>query len=572
MIYRMFSVAGEYMLRFREKYYFTPQKRQIWKLLLLALVYLHLIFLPEIIALPLCINYRTSTHLYMQNIFLLLSMAGVLLIFHRIVGRIFLVLYGLWGAFNVVNIFSLIKFHIILDATMLQILAITDKNEVREFSQTYIHWYDFFPFILIIFFIVILWKYLLNPTPFGKRVGIMLCIPFCLLSLFHLCTGQLKWFGKRNALCRFISTGLVQYNDEMKKIHSELLRPELPDDIHFIPPESMEKTNNLSEQSILGVVVVGESARRHNFQCYGYSRNTTPNLLSFPKDSIFFFDDVISPATSTMRCCIYDFSMSSIGHFASPQYSICDLLKSAGYFVALYSNQRRSGAHESLGLLFHNADVKSYLMEDGHGDRYDMELLSCLEKMFLDEQVNKPTIIFLHTMGSHHNAKKRYPAEYTFFQNDLRDENNEGFDDVCAEYVNYYDNSIRYTDEFLGKVISLLQKQNRPVFMLYLSDHAEILAKEKSDTDFRNAQNPFSYEIPFIIYANEAYKNTWPTFFREWANSIHKPMQADATIFMVASLARITYKNFPDDMNILSPRFNPKPRYMKETTKAIYSH
>ena len=560
----------DYILRFKENYYSTQQQKQIWNFLLLTLVYLHLIFLPEIIALPICIHYRSVSHLYMQNIFLLLTMAGVLLIVGRLWGRIFLILYGLWGVFNIINVYSLIKFHIILDATMLQILAITNKNEVQEFYQSFIHWYDFLPFVILICYIIILWKYLIKPTRFSRHLGIILCVPFLLLSLIHLCMGQFKWFGRRNSLCRFISSGLIQYNDEMKKIHSDLLAPVLPNNIHFISKESAGKEKDSNEQAIFGIVVVGESARRHNFQCYGYSRDTTPQLMSCPKENIFIFDDVISPATSTMRCCIYDFSMASIGNFTSPQYSICDLLKSAGYYVALYSNQRRSGSHESLGLLFHNADFKSYLMEDGHGDRYDMELLSCLEKTSLLEQTNKPTILFLHTMGSHHHAQKRYPPEYTFFQKDLRDINNEGFDKSCADYVNYYDNSIRYTDEFLGKIIDFLQKQEQPAFLLYLSDHAEILAKVKSDTDFRNALNPNTYEIPFIIYANNAYKATWPSFVEDWRNNLHKPMQADATIFAITSLARITYDDFPNDMNILSPQYNPSPRYMKEQKKVIY--
>ena len=565
----MIKQLRQYSSRFYTNYCSSEEQRQTWSFLLMTLIYLHLLFLPEIITLPLCIHYRTIPHLYMQNLTLLLLMSGLLLIFGRIGTRFLLILYGLWGVFNVITVFSLVKFHILVDATMLQILAVTESHEVGEFCQTYLHWYDFWPFVVILVCTILLWRRTAKITKFGRRLGMMLCIPFCLAALPHLCTGHLSWFGKRNSLCRFIATGFTQYNREMKQIHSAMLSPELPKDIHLIPSELPDAGNGALDYAPLGIVVVGESARRHNFQCYGYLRETTPRLMSYHK-KCFFFDNVISPATSTLRCCIYDFSMSTIGCFDSPQFSICDLLKSAGYSVALYSNQRRSGNHESLGMLFHNADIKTYLMEEGNSDRHDMALLDYIRQSPLLERKSKPAILFLHTMGSHHHAKKRYPDEFAIFPTELRDKSNEGFDTASAEYVNCYDNSIRYTDELLGRIMDFLEEQERPSFMLYLSDHAENLAKTKSDTDFRNALNPAVYEIPFVVYANNAYRKQWPSFIAEWADNISKPMQADATIFAIASLARVTYAGFQDNRNILSSRYVPVPRYMKEQKKIPY--
>ncbi len=39
--------------------------------------------------------------------------------------------------------------------------------------------------------------------------------------------------------------------------------------------------------------------------------------------------------------------------------------------------------------------------------------------------------------------------------------------------VNAYDNSIRYTDDFLSRLIRMLEKQQVDAAMLYTSDHGE---------------------------------------------------------------------------------------------------
>ena len=45
------------------------------------------------------------------------------------------------------------------------------------------------------------------------------------------------------------------------------------------------------------------------------------------------------------------------------------------------------------------------------------------------------TVIFLHTMGSHHHAQKRYPESQKYFAEDYQDECNSDMDPSCAEYV-----------------------------------------------------------------------------------------------------------------------------------------
>ena len=83
---------------------------------------------------------------------------------------------------------------------------------------------------------------------------------------------------------------------------------------------------------------------------------------------------------------------------------------------------------------------------------------------------NRKQFIVLHTYGSHFNYRERYPAEAAFFQPDSPADAEFKYRD---NLINAYDNSIRYTDDFLSRLIGLLQQQDAGSAMLYTSDHGE---------------------------------------------------------------------------------------------------
>jgi len=110
------------------------------------------------------------------------------------------------------------------------------------------------------------------------------------------------------------------------------------------------------------------------------------------------------------------------------------------------------------------------------GECFDEVLLANLQDYV--STLKKDTVIVLHQKGSHGPAYYlRYPEAFAVFK------------PVCAtnqlqncqqsEITNGYDNTILYTDYFLGQVIGFL-KQNSVQFstaMLYLSDHGESLGE-----------------------------------------------------------------------------------------------
>jgi lipid A ethanolaminephosphotransferase len=97
---------------------------------------------------------------------------------------------------------------------------------------------------------------------------------------------------------------------------------------------------------------------------------------------------------------------------------------------------------------------------------------------YIDGQASGDILIVLHQMGSHGPAYfKRYPREFRAFvptcdTNQL---------DSCSEpeIGNTYDNTILYTDHFLGEVIGFLRSYDDrfETVMLYAGDHGESLGE-----------------------------------------------------------------------------------------------
>jgi lipid A ethanolaminephosphotransferase len=117
--------------------------------------------------------------------------------------------------------------------------------------------------------------------------------------------------------------------------------------------------------------------------------------------------------------------------------------------------------------------------------------------------------VVMHQLGSHGPAYfKRYPAALKRFQpacesEDLR---------RCspAEIVNAYDDSLLYTDFFLGKVIDFLERaqETHDTAMLYVSDHGESLGEGGlylHGMPYAIAPD-VQKDVPFVVWLSPAFR------------------------------------------------------------------
>ncbi|MBF0219844.1 MAG: sulfatase-like hydrolase/transferase, partial [Gammaproteobacteria bacterium] len=224
---------------------------------------------------------------------------------------------------------------------------------------------------------------------------------------------------------------------------------------------------------LIGVLIVGETARGDHLQLNGYAEPTSP-LLSQRQD-LYNFSHASSCGTATAYSLPCIFSLMGKDDYspehAEKQSNLLDLLQDAG--INLYWLDNNSGCKGICGRLpeHHYLDVSGSSEE-----RFDEVLLTTLREQL--KNVEKDTLIVLHLLGSHGPAYyKRYPHEFASFQPDCQ--LNTPHDCPVQELINSYDNTLLYTDYIINSVITELSQipPTMNTFMLYASDHGESLGE-----------------------------------------------------------------------------------------------
>lgn len=242
---------------------------------------------------------------------------------------------------------------------------------------------------------------------------------------------------------------------------------ELGDDVSGMPDKT-ERT--------VGIMVVGETARRSNFSLNGYERQTNPELAA---RSVMNFRNVTSCGTSTAFSvpCMFSFLGQDIytPEKAEQQSNVLDVLQKAGVkTVWVDSNSSCKGVCrriENTNLLA-EADVSNSLFVDGAW--HDEILLENVDQ-YLDS-TTEDVLLVLHTMGSHGPAYfRRYPDEFARFTPYCHSKAPQ--DCTEEEIVNAYDNTILYTDHVLASLIDRLDARDDNSFLFYSSDHGESLGE-----------------------------------------------------------------------------------------------
>ncbi|MBI2768671.1 MAG: phosphoethanolamine--lipid A transferase [Burkholderiales bacterium] len=226
----------------------------------------------------------------------------------------------------------------------------------------------------------------------------------------------------------------------------------------------------------LFVLVVGETARAQNFALNGYARPTNPELAA---RNVIYFPNAKACGTSTEVSLPCMFSPYGRANYNEEKIltseSVLHVLARAGVKVLWRDNQSGcKGVCE--GLPAEQVDHKPVPALCAGGECLDEMLLQGMDGVLADGKGN--LLVVMHQMGSHGPAYfKRYPPAQKKFTpacetEDLR---------KCApaEIVNAYDNSLLYTDYFLGRVIDFLNQAQKThdTALLYMSDHGESLGE-----------------------------------------------------------------------------------------------
>jgi len=229
-----------------------------------------------------------------------------------------------------------------------------------------------------------------------------------------------------------------------KKIH----------DISKVYPFALEK----EESDLLVVLVIGESSRFDKYHINGYSKPTSPNLDAIK--NLISLKNYFALETLTTKTMPYIYKRSNNSQFIDPLESgFVSVFKALGFKTFYLSTQIdvvseiyrfvREYDYTSIGARNRIFSVANRFYDEG--------LLSETERI---TSKKGKRLLVLHTMGSHYNYADRVPEVYK------------------SKYLDDYENTIKYSDHILGKILNEASKVRSIVF--YTSDHGESLEGDKT--------------------------------------------------------------------------------------------
>ena len=337
------------------------------------------------------------------------------------------------------------------------------------------------------------------------------------------------------------------------------------------------------------VMVVGETARAHNFSLYGYPRNTNPLLSKTP--GIKAFPNVTTQSNTTHKSVPMLLSAASAEDFERlfHEKGILAAFKEAGFHTVFISNQLPN--HSFIDFLGEQADEHYFLKKEDalQGNHYDEDLLQKLDEILPKADASssahyryRKLFVVLHTYGSHFNYQERYPRSFAYFKPDSR---SEAKSENRRDLLNAYDNTIRYTDYILHGIIERLQKwegiqtktdgvYGQPISaMLYTSDHGENIFDDERCLFLHAAPKASDYElhVPFIIWTSEGFSNQYPDILKALGENRSKQVQSSLSAFhTMLGIGGIQTRYRKDEYSVASDKYHPlKLLYLDDHDEAI---
>ena len=339
------------------------------------------------------------------------------------------------------------------------------------------------------------------------------------------------------------------------------------------------------------VMVVGETARAHNFSLYGYPRNTNPLLSKTP--GIKAFPNVTTQSNTTHKSVPMLLSAASAEDFERlfHEKGILAAFKEAGFHTVFISNQLPN--HSFIDFLGEQADEHYFLKKEDalQGNHYDEDLLQKLDEILPKADASssahyhyryRKLFVVLHSYGSHFNYQERYPRSFAYFKPDSR---SEAKPENRRDLLNAYDNTIRYTDYILHGIIERLQKwegvqtktdgvYDQPTSaMLYTSDHGENIFDDERSLFLHAAPKASDYElhVPFIIWTSAGFSKQYPDILKALGENRSKQVQSSLSAFhTMLGIGGIQTRYRLDEYSVASGKYHPtKLLYLDDHDEAI---
>ncbi|MCM1489654.1 MAG: phosphoethanolamine transferase [Muribaculum sp.] len=464
---------------------------------------------------------------------------------------------GIYILLCLINFVSFAFYDFGISHKMLMLMSETNPSETMDFFDTFFEkTCDFLSAGTLVCIAGICVMYVMIRMLPGKVFMIATSVMTIIGACFFIFFAASASYG-RNSLSMLLRTAknVVEVYRENRQINSMMQKMQTY--VNYDKVQSEHKAFNM-------IVIFGESADQSHLSLYGYPLPTTP-CLDTMSDSLYVFRDVLASSKFTSdnmeRMLTLKKDSDSDGWWRHPM--LIDIMNAAGYQTFWLSNQERTGIwSNATAVMSSRAGSVKYIgktsSEDHLLQKYDADLIPELEKA-LSDTVN-PKWIGLHLMGSHFAYRNRYPEDRQHFSSTdiMQRRPREWMNRSKYETAADYDNSIRYTDSVVGRIFDIVAHQKQPSVVIYLSDHGENVF---DDRDY-NGRDLKHVRIPFVLYANDAYRHLNPGVMRNVEKSLSRKATSADLPHAVLSLTGTDAPEYSPTSDFLSPEYKAGVRYV----------
>jgi lipid A ethanolaminephosphotransferase len=376
---------------------------------------------------------------------------------------------------SALNYYFLTVLGIIIDETIIQstIDSLKERNwgEINDLLNlryfAYLFFLGFLPSLLLCFIKI-------EYPSLKKEITIRLISTMLLflitLSLIYANYKNISFIARGSKLIKerivpiYFLSNIKDYFDEIRDANRTFLELKSKA-VQLFPKDKM-----------IGVIIVGETARADRFSLNGYKKQTNPLL---EKQNIINFNDAYACGTTTVVAVPCMFTLRKYEKYnryeAEYEANVLDLIKSSGTEVIwLENNSSCKHVCDRIKTIDYVQKGSEHYVGYGVHDEITLKGL----KKVLAENKEKKLLIILHTMGSHGPAYyNRYTKDFEKFTPTCKSNEPQGCN--IEELNNTFDNTIVYTDYIISSAIDILKKETKSQnFLIYASDHGESLGEK----------------------------------------------------------------------------------------------
>jgi len=341
-------------------------------------------------------------------------------------------------------------------------------SETTGYLKSYIGYSDILIAIYVLFIFLLLYFYILK---YKSEIPLFLKLLFiCLaISIYTL-------------LYRHVPLDFI--NRYLKVLNDNTIFEDRKEFLSLNKGKIINKKNTTMYDKI--VIILGESVNKNHMSLYGYKKVTTPFLdMLYKKNELYRFN-IISGSNQTKYSIPMILTPANVlnwrNNFINSR-SIINDFKINNYLTYWISNQ--SPLDRWVKTIAGEADIE-YFTPETKTKKTDYSIIEYFNE---HKAVQLKELFVIHIMGSHFDYRDRIDSHYKqLIENP-------------SNYVDYYDNTIYYTDKIIEDIYKYFKSIENKLLIIYISDHAEVIDKNKYGHGYLPTFKD-EYEIPLVIYSS----------------------------------------------------------------------